>query len=1262
MSYRVTNSMVQSIMLNDMHKNLNNLLKIQQQLASERKYNSASENPNAVTKGMGIETMMTEGTQYIKNLQDAVSWLKFTDDTLGDINNLFQRMRELTIYAGDPALTDVDLAAIGEELRQIKGEMMSFANSTIEGRYLFSGLTTDKIPFSLGPGGDVLYNGNDYELFWEFARNETGQVSLTGRDVFPLDETTNYLKGIEVPLDFEWEGRNEILEFKIGFRTVKVRIPERWEDEIRNGVDDTGDYNRFRDPNEPLEGYSLHEIADLINNSTDMGDASKLLKATVVTDNQRGVQHLKIKSLTGEPVSLTSWPETDALSMAEGVMGAAFGLANRKAVAYGKVEIRFTDNKVYSVDVKKGDTLSDIVLKLNELQDGRIWAALKNDGANAWIDIVARDPGDKFVIETTGGGTELFAPGIATVKSSASGANQAVTSNAITGFASASAGTIIIRRGSEIYEASFAVGDDINTVEIWITSTLATLAPLITATVSSDELTISSTGGEPFTVSATGGLVPLFSDGVQMSSGGSAGSDGMYVLETEGISTDFAVTGEGGFYFEYDNKKYWVGISSPPSMNLSDVANEIQLVLGGPGVDPAATVTVQKKVGEDGTEVQWLEIKTSKPITLSGFGSAATVMGKGSIGSESVQMNADHTHIGFAAMMGMETTVQSQEFAPDVSFNTNTNNLQLKIVSGSRYAEIMISDDTDLTLEELAARINGVCGDWFEAVVETDGPDGSNPFADPLYNSGDNREAATQRLVLRTKDGQPFSIYDTSDTAATTVRYGELLGISTALTVPNLNLISPVMIYPSDGTGDFDENIPAILEVTVGEKVFKVRVCKNNRGTGELVAKAIVDQVNEQYGGKLLAWDANAPDTSGKYDNFSVYAVTGEPLRVVDKGYGDPRFADYTGGIAMHLGIAAGVTSSDTILANKTLGAGTIRISTPGHSIDVPVVAGETLQALAKRIKESTGSWLDVAYVDRGMGASSPAKEARLSIAAKDGSAVSIFDIAGRTTTPPASSDANADVLGISTGIVSYQDISGIFPFITGDVLSIKVNGASHTIDLFDDTFTPAKQVVTTPEELAALINTRFQGQDIRAEIIDNGTTKHLALWSPKGYTFELSGTGEFNAFLEIETGTTGDVTMLSPNPNGTGPYNQNVVRRTGDNQKKIDFFGVVDNLVDTVEGGNVDGLSDIMIGELDHWMSTLLKNRAVAGALVNRYQTTDSRYVANGTSYTELYDQTVGIDLAETITNFEMASSIYQASLAAIARIIQPSILDFLR
>jgi flagellar hook-associated protein 3 FlgL len=379
----------------------------------------------------------------------------------------------------------------------------------------------------------------------------------------------------------------------------------------------------------------------------------------------------------------------------------------------------------------------------------------------------------------------------------------------------------------------------------------------------------------------------------------------------------------------------------------------------------------------------------------------------------------------------------------------------------------------------------------------------------------------------------------------------------------------------------------------------------------------------------------------------------------------------------------------------------------------------------------------------------------RLSLAAKDGSAVSVLDIKG----------TNALDMGLNTGLTG--DPVSTFPTFTADsILTITVNGASHTMDLFDSAASPAAPIITSMEEMADLINTRFQGQDIRAEVIADGTDKRLVLWSPKGYLFEVSGaaaadigfppgndqSGQNIGFMPSVTGTTdlrglttftaGDaltiavndamsttetitiggwtpqqaVDLINSNTNlqnagilasinskgqlviqsksettftvtgagnaaadigipaagidssappaagQLGPFNQTVTQRTGNNVKNVDFFGVIDQLISTVEGGNVDGISDIMLTKLDHWMNTLLKTRAQVGALTNRYNTTESRYIANNTAYEELHSQTVGVDLAETITQYEMASSIYEASLASIARIMQATLLDFLR
>jgi len=1254
MTYRVTNSMMQMLMLNDMHNNLSKLIDIQQQLSSQRKYSSASENPNAVTKGMGLDTSITEGLQYISNLRDAKSWLKFTDDALGQMNDTFQRIRELTLQAGNGAYEGVDLEAIAVELKQLQEAMRSYANATIGSEYLFAGLKTGDIPFGLGPNGEVVYNGNNYELYWEFSRQQTGQVSLSGRDVFPLDETTNYLKGVEVPIGFQWSGRSEILEFTVGWQTVKVLIPEQWTDELQNGLDNPTDYNRYRDPGELGEGYTLDEIAALINNSKDMGDVSRLLKATVVKDYDSGTQYLQIQSLTGEPVQLTSWPEEDANPIAEGVKGAAYGPLNRVASADGELVFRFSDNSVYSIDVEKGESLQDIAAKINAMPDGKMWAAYKTDGASEWIDVVSRTPGDYFMLTATGGAANLFVKQQTTASSAMVQGNAVLTTSAFNvsqPYAGIAPGVLTINRGTEVIAINVNVGDTMTNIAGAINAYAASgLSASINA---SGALEIVSAEGA-FDVIATGGLTALFSAGASANSSASPNSSGKYTLETGELADNFELGGAGALSFLYNGKEYWIDLAG--CTTLEDAANELNNALGG--IIPGFNASIKTGLAADGaSQSQWLLIEAEgKPFTLSGYGEGAAVLASHTTGSASIYTNNDHTHIGFAAMMGVETALKSAEYAVGASLGDTTASgeaLHLVFVNGSKTSEVFINDSANLTLEELAKRINSVCGSWLEAVVETDEPDGSDPFADPLNNSGDNSENATQRLVLRTLDGSAFAVYDgpgktVGGTAYAAGSYAADLGVCTALTGTSTNAGGAVL-YPSDGPGVFDENIPALLEVKVGERTFQVKVCKNNCGTAELVAAAIVRQVNEQYGGTLLAWSGNDIDpTNPDAGTFALYTTTGEPLRITDKGYGDPRFSEYTGGVAMQLGIAAGITSSQASDTATAATAGTIRISTAGRTIDIPVLQGETLQVIANRIRDYAGDWLDVSFTDSNLAVSGGTVQ--MSIAAKDGSAVSALDVRGTVA---------AD-FGFDTGLVG-DNMLGWTPS-ADDTLTITVNGASHTIDLWDGESAAAGPVVHSPEELADLINTRFQGQDIVAEVLvtkdasGNITGKQLAIWSPKGYTFEISGTGGIPMDIGFAQGQT------SSSHGGSGPYNQNIAIRTGNNQKQIDFFGVMDNLINTVEGGNVDGISDVMIGQLDNWMNTLLKNRALAGALINRYSMTESRLITNNTGYDEIRTNTVGIDLAEVITQYEMASGVYEASLAAIARIIQPSLLDFLR
>ena len=289
---RVTNPMLQRTMLSDMHKNLARLLEEQRQLNTGKKHARPSDNPIDVTRELGLHTSIFENSQYQRNLDDAVTWLSNTDTAMNQITDVVQRIQELSVYAGDGGLGETELNAIAEEILQLQEELVNIANYSVEGRFLLAGLNTSVPPFQRDVSGRVLYTGNREHVNFEVEQGVVGQVSFHGRELFPQNETNYAIRSRALPMNFRWEGRSEILQFKVGDRVAKVRIPEQWSDDQLPGIDQPSDENGFRDQGE-MKGYTLSQIADIINNSTEMGSVSKLATVRVMTDPQKQVQYLE---------------------------------------------------------------------------------------------------------------------------------------------------------------------------------------------------------------------------------------------------------------------------------------------------------------------------------------------------------------------------------------------------------------------------------------------------------------------------------------------------------------------------------------------------------------------------------------------------------------------------------------------------------------------------------------------------------------------------------------------------------------------------------------------------------------------------------------------------------------------------------------------------------------------------------------------------------------------------------------------------------
>lgn len=105
----------------------------------------------------------------------------------------------------------------------------------------------------------------------------------------------------------------------------------------------------------------------------------------------------------------------------------------------------------------------------------------------------------------------------------------------------------------------------------------------------------------------------------------------------------------------------------------------------------------------------------------------------------------------------------------------------------------------------------------------------------------------------------------------------------------------------------------------------------------------------------------------------------------------------------------------------------------------------------------------------------------------------------------------------------------------------------------------------------------------------------------------------------------------------------------------------VIDSLSKSLETDNAVE-TDKAIGQLDGHLQNILKVRAEVGSKVNRLELSLNRNEDDTINFTKLLSQNEDADYAETLLKYTNDESVYRAALSIGARIIQPTLMDFLR
>lgn len=141
---RITNKIMQNNNLANI--NTNKLLqdKLSTQMASEKKINRPSDDPVVAIRALRLRSNVTEITQYYsRNIPDAESWLKVTEESLKTLSDIVTSMQKQCTKGAKDYLTSEDRQTIIEQLKALADEVYTTGDADYAGRYVFTGYRTD---------------------------------------------------------------------------------------------------------------------------------------------------------------------------------------------------------------------------------------------------------------------------------------------------------------------------------------------------------------------------------------------------------------------------------------------------------------------------------------------------------------------------------------------------------------------------------------------------------------------------------------------------------------------------------------------------------------------------------------------------------------------------------------------------------------------------------------------------------------------------------------------------------------------------------------------------------------------------------------------------------------------------------------------------------------------------------------------------------------------------------------------------------------
>jgi flagellar hook-associated protein 3 FlgL len=171
-----------------------------QQLSTGREVVQISDNPAAAAQIVLNHGEVSRDGQYLQNISDLSARLGSIDSSLSSVVQALTQAISLGTEGANGTLSDADRQSVAQEMIGIRDQVLSLANQSYQGSYVFAGTAASTQPFVLDstqPNG-VRYDGNGNSNEITISRGNTIPISVPGDQIFtnPAGDVLGALNGM----------------------------------------------------------------------------------------------------------------------------------------------------------------------------------------------------------------------------------------------------------------------------------------------------------------------------------------------------------------------------------------------------------------------------------------------------------------------------------------------------------------------------------------------------------------------------------------------------------------------------------------------------------------------------------------------------------------------------------------------------------------------------------------------------------------------------------------------------------------------------------------------------------------------------------------------------------------------------------------------------------------------------------------------------------------------------------------------------------